>query len=117
MVMINEIFDKKAVEDLKIGDELPYDVIEDIIAYMRNDNKFYRQNTYPAMCNVQEKVQNGGKFSKKSLFPMIEKACESYCAEYNIPKRSDELMSDADKMECASRLLNAEKEAFRNKEY
>jgi len=117
MVMINEIFDKKSVNQLKIGDELPFDVIEDVLSYMRNDSNFYRKNTYPAMCDVQEKVQNGGKFSKKSLFPMIEKACESYCAEYNIPKRHEELMSDADKMECASRLLNAEKEAFRNKEY
>lgn len=115
--MINEIFDKKSVEDLKIGDELPYDVIEDIIAYMRNDKNFYRKNTYPAMCDVQEKVQNGGKFDKKALFPMIEKACESYCSEYNVGKRPDEMLTDADKMECASRLLNAEKEAFRNKEY
>ena len=36
--MINEIFDKKAVEDLKVGDELPYDVIEDIIDIIDSEN-------------------------------------------------------------------------------
>ena len=42
MGMINEIFDKKSVNQLKIGDELPFDVIEDVLSYMRNDSNFYR---------------------------------------------------------------------------
>ena len=49
MVMITEIFDKKAIEDLKIGDQLPYDVVEDLKIYMTQDNDFYRKNLFPHM--------------------------------------------------------------------
>jgi hypothetical protein len=117
MVMINEIFDKKAIEDLKVGDQLPFDVIEDLNVFMKNDPMFYRQQTYPAMCAVQKAVQNGGKYNKKELFPMIDKAIESYCAEFKIPKRPADLLNDSEKMECVTRLLRGEIENFRNGDY
>jgi hypothetical protein len=52
------------------------------------------------------------------MFPMIDKAVESYVNKFKIPKRNDRVIgTDAEKIECATRLLNAEKENFRNKEY
>lgn len=102
----------------KIGGELPYDVVDDVVVFMQNDPDFYRTETYPTLVNVQKAINNGGKFSKKQMFPMIDKAIESYIKKFDIPKRKDRMINgDAEKMECATRLLNAEKENFRNKEY
>ena len=97
--------------------DLSYDIVDDAQVYMKNDPMFYRKQTYPAMCAVQKAVQNGGKYNKKDLLPMIDKAIESYCTEFKIPKRPADMLTDAEKMECVSRLLRGEVENFRNGEY
>ena len=51
---IVEFFDQKSIADLKIGDKLPYNVVEDLCIYMRNEPNFYRQHLYPALIDVQE---------------------------------------------------------------
>lgn len=107
------------IEDLnlKIGDKLPYNVVEDLCVFMKNHPDFYRKEVYPRFVEVQDAVQNGGKFNKKSMLPMIEKACQQYVQEYNIKMRPQDLLTDGEKMECVSNLLKAELENFRNKEY
>ena len=121
MVKRNEILENAMMDnspEMKIGSELPYDVLDDVVVFMQNDPDFYRTQTYPALVDVQKAINNGGKFSKKQMFPMIDKANESYVKKFDVPKRPDRLLhTDAEKMECATRLLNAEKENFRNKEY
>ena len=107
------------IEDLnlKIGDKLPYNVVEDLCVFMKNHPNFYRKEVYPRFVEVQDAVKNGGKFDKKSMLPMIEKACKQYVQEYNIQMRPETLLTDGEKMECVSNLLKAELENFRNKEY
>jgi hypothetical protein len=121
MVKRNEILENDMMDnspESKVGGELPYDVVDDVVVFMQNDPDFYRTETYPTLVNVQKAINNGGKFSKKQMFPMIDKAIESYIKKFDIPKRKDRMINgDAEKMECATRLLNAEKENFRNKEY
>ena len=107
------------IEDLnlKIGDKLPYNVVEDLCVYMKNHPNFYRKDLYPQMVKVQNSVQNGGKFNKKSLLPMVEKACQQYVQEYDLKMRPQDLLTDGEKMECITSLLKSEMENFRNKEY
>jgi hypothetical protein len=102
------------IEDLnlKIGDKLPFNVIEDLQVYMRNEPNFYRKHLFPALLGVQETVQNGGKFNKRDMLPMLEKAIANYCKEYKINKRPQDLLTDAEKMECISTLLQSEAENF-----
>jgi len=110
---------KMKIEDLnlKIGDKLPFNVVEDIVVYMKNDPDFYRKEVFPNLGGVQEAVLSGGKFNKKNLLPMIEKACESYVQKFDIPKRPADLLSREEKMEAIGILLKGEADAFRNKEY
>ena len=103
--------------NLKIGDKLPFNVVEDIVVYMKNDPDFYRKEVFPNLGGVQEAVLSGGKFNKKNLLPMIEKACESYVQKFDIPKRPADLLSREEKMEAIGILLKGEADAFRNKEY
>lgn len=114
---INEFFDQEKIQDLKIGDQLPFDVIEDLIIYMKNDPTFYREQLYPAMIDVQEAVRNGGKYNKKKLMPVIERAIESYLKKFEISKRPKDLMMPEEKIECINKLLKDEVDNFRNGVY
>lgn len=117
MVQINEIFDKTAIEDLKIGDQLPYDVVEDLKIYMTQDNNFYRKNLFPHMSEVQAAVNAGGKYNKKMLLPAVEKAIPEYLQKFGIKKRPQDFMDDAQKMECISSILKDEMDNFREGKY
>lgn len=114
---INEFFDKDNVKELKIGSELPYNVVEDLCIFMRQDPEFYRHNLYPAMLDVQQAVSNGGKYNKRNMLPVVEKAIVEYVKKFNIQKRPADLLQDSEKMECISKLLNDEKESLRRGDY
>ena len=102
------------IEDLnlKVGDQLPFNVIEDLQVFMQNEPNFYRKHLFPALLHVQETVKAGSKYNKRDLLPVLEKAINKYCKEYNINKRPQELLTDAEKMECISTLLQSEAENF-----
>ena len=114
---INEFFDQDNIKKLKIGDQLPYNVVEDLCIYMRNNPDFYRKHLYPEMINVQEAVKGGGKYNKKNMLSIVERAINLYINEYDIPKRPEELLTDGEKMECVSTLLKNEVESLRKGDY
>ena len=117
MVKINEFFDKDNFKELKIGDELPYNVVEDLCIYMKNNPSFFRKHYYPAMVDVQEATKNGGKYNKRKMIPAVEVAIREYIKEYDIQKRPEDLLTDREKMECISNILKDELEALRAGEY
>ena len=114
---IVEFFNKQNIENLKIGDQLPYNVVEDLCIYMRNDPMFYRKNLYPALIDVQEAVKNGGKYPKKSLLPVVERAIKEYIKKFEIKKRPEDLLVHEEKMECINKLLKDEVDNFRKGMY
>ena len=63
MVKRNEILENAMMDnspEMKIGSELPYDVLDDVVVFMQNDPDFYRTQTYPALVDVQKAINNGG---------------------------------------------------------
>jgi len=105
------------VTDQKLGEQLPYDVAEDLIVYMRNEPMFYRRHLYPALIDVQEAVKNGKKYNKRQLFPVIEKAIQGYINRFSIKKLPEDLMNEQEKLDCISRLLADEQENFKKGSY
>jgi len=105
------------VTDQTPGEQLPYDVAEDLIVYMRNEPMFYRRHLYPALVDVQEAVKKGKKYSKRSMFPVIEKAIQAYINRFGIKKLPEDLMNEEEKLDCISRLLAAEQENFKKGSY
>ena len=114
---VNEFFDKDNVKDLKIGSEMPYNVVDDLCIYMRQDPEFYRTSLYPAMIDVQEAVKGGGKYNKKNMLPVVEKAIAQYIKKFEIQKRPQDLLQDSEKMECITKLLKDEVESLRKGDY
>lgn len=101
------------VTDQELGEQLPYDVAEDLVVYMRNEPMFYRKHLYPALVDVQEAVRTGGKYNKRQLLPVIEKAIQAYVNRYGIKRAPESLMNEQEKLECISKLLADEQKNFR----
>lgn len=106
-------FDIEVSTDMKEDEKLPFDVSEDLIVFMRNDPMFYRKHLYPKLVDVQEAVRNGGKYNKKDLLPVIERAIQEYIAKFNVKKLPEDLLNDSEKMDCINRLLIDEKDNFK----
>jgi len=100
----------------KIDDSLPFDVIDDVKAYMLNDKDFYRRSYYPAMCKLQDQMKSG-KLSPLTLAPVIDKACEGYCSKFNIPKQPNKLLDKSEKVELMQRLIADERENLEKGEF
>jgi hypothetical protein len=111
---INEIED---IDELDPNAPLPWDMVEDLIAYMKNESGFYRKHLYPMLLNVQEAVANGGEYNKKEFIPLIDTAIKQYVKKYEIDRRPETIMTPAQKMECVDKLLTDEVENFRTGEY
>jgi len=67
--------------------ELPFDITDDIKAYMQNDKLFYRKHYYPSMCTLQSEIQKEKFDANARLMPMIEKGCDAYNEKYDISKK------------------------------
>lgn len=103
--------------NFKIGNELPYDVVEDLCIYMNNDQNFYRKNLYPELLNVQREIDSSGRYNKKQMLPIIDEAIKQYLEKFEIPKKADNLLTKEEKMLCATKILTAQKELLKNGEY
>jgi hypothetical protein len=111
MVMIREF------TSMDMSNSLDYDVVDDMMVYMRNNPKFYRRDYFPLMVNLQKQVRNGEKINpKECLGPMIEKACESYCERFGV-KTKETLLTDDDKNALISRIFDEEIDNLRNGDY
>ena len=99
-----------------IDNKLPYDVVDDVKAFVLNDKDFYRRHYYPAMCKMQDQIKSG-KLSPLTLAPVIDKACSAYCSKFNINKDPKELLDKTEKKELISRLVNDEKENLEKGEF
>ena len=103
--------------DIDPNGPLPWNMVDDLIVYMKNESNFYRKNLYPMLLNVQETVQNGNKFDKKKMIPIIDQAIKEYINKFEIKKRPEDLMTPSEKMECITKLLKDESEFFRKGDY
>lgn len=100
--------DKMRIDDLEqINDELPFDVIDDITVFMRNDPMFYRKEFFPLVMQMKGLKESDKPINSKLFMPMIKKATEQYCKKFNIPKRPEDLL-DADEQRSLIQKIYAE---------
>ena len=113
MVKIVE-FAENPVQDNKMN----FDVVDDVLVFMRNNPKFYRRNFFPAMVELQNKIRKNEKINpKQSLNDMIEMACESYCDHYNVGRNKSNLLTAEDKEVLVNRIFDEELDSLRKGEY
>jgi hypothetical protein len=110
MVMIREFYNKP-IDDAS----LPYDIVDDMAVFVRNDPMFYRKNFFPA---IQKMKAKGSNFDPvKELGPMIDKASHNYCKKFNINKRPETLLNAEEKKVLINKLYSEEMTQIRNGVY
>jgi hypothetical protein len=66
-----------------------FDIMEDLLVFMRNDPVFYRKKYFPMISNMCDCVKKGTKVDKKnSILPVVKSGYNDYCEKYNIKKKN-----------------------------
>lgn len=95
-----------------------YDVVSDIIVFMRNDSTFYKKYYYPALHRISQKYKKTGKIEFNSYMnSVIKQAIFTYCSVYNTPEEPNELFGKEEKTAIMDRIIKDEIAQIRNGEY
>ncbi len=90
-------------------DKLPFDIVDDISVFMRNDPTFYRKELFPAIINMKDAYDRKSSIDATELFdPIVHKASHAYCKKFNIPKRPDDLLTSEDYERLVQKLYSEE---------
>ena len=113
MVRIVEFAENPAADN-----NMNFDVVDDVLVFMRNNPRFYRRAYFPAMVELQNKIRKNEKINpNESLASMIEMACESYCDHYSVGRNKNNLLNDEDREILVNKIFDEELESLRNGEY
>jgi hypothetical protein len=110
----------KIVEFFNQTDEnvLPFNVVEDVMIFMRNNPSFYRRQFYPTMLQFKRRIDKKQKINPVKLFaPMIKRAVYDYCKEYDVGKRPEELLNKDEFKEIIQKLYDEELTNIREGHY
>lgn len=76
---------------------LPFDLADDLMFFMRNDDDFYRKNYYPHIVKCKQHVQQGRDLSSRVFQPLVQHAYEVYQSKFpirSLPESLDEEMCE-----------------------
>ena len=66
-------------------DRLPFDVVDDVAIFMRNDPMFYRKQLFPAIMRMKDRVDTNKKcVAEECLGEVCSRAMETYCNKFNL---------------------------------
>lgn len=107
------------MEDLEqINKDLPFDIVDDLAIYMRNDPTFYRKSYFPALEQMKASFKAKKKYNaEKHWAPIIDSAITSYCKKFNIPNRPVDLVDDNDKKNLIKKIYSEEMTQIRKGTY
>jgi len=76
-----------------VGNELPFNIVDDLHAFMTNDTMFYRKEYYPTMCDISDNTDKmKDNALAKVIMPMIYKAAKIYCKKVKLGKDDSDLI-------------------------
>ena len=99
------------------NNKFDFDVVDDVVMFMRNDPIFYRKAFFPAISKLADNVRNGKSCDKSDLSEMVENALESYCQKYNLAELPDEIFNDDDRTSIIDKIFSEEMSQIKNGEY
>lgn len=65
--------------------EIPFDVVEDVAIYMRNDPMIYRKSLFPAIMRMKDQHDSGkSPQAETCLGEVVDSAMSSYCDKFKL---------------------------------
>lgn len=99
----------KIKELLEDADDLKYDVVDDVLFFMRNNDSFYRHHYYPAINKVSDHFKRRKKIKKSIVDKLVNYAIPVYCKKYKIANEPKKIFTDEVKNSIISKILSDEK--------
>jgi hypothetical protein len=101
----------------KTEDRLPYDVVDDVAIYMRNDPMFYRKQLFPAIMKMKDMHEAGKEPDAEAcLGEACNRAMESYCSKFKLGSKEN-VFKDEDRGLLINKLFGEEMTQIRNGAY
>lgn len=106
------------IQDQDLFSHTDYDIVEDLVVYMRNDFRFYRTYYYPTLHRISKELKHNKSLNVKKQFkPVIRTAIKEYCIKYNTPEESSELFGDDEWSMILDKIYQEEIDNIRNGDY
>jgi len=102
-------------EVIETDTDLPFDIVDDIHVFMKNDPKFYRKMYYP-MVNKMQKVKDTTT-QKKCIKDIVKPACNHYCKNYKINKKPEDLLDKPSLESLVNKIYSEEMQNISKGEY
>lgn len=83
---------KKIIKDQ--NGHYEFDLAEDLIFFMHNNDDFYRRHFYPILKTCKAQYESGGEFTYRVFKPAIKKAYEAYRKEFPIRELEEGIEED-----------------------
>ena len=100
-----------------MDDNLPFDVVDDIAIFMRNDPMFYRKQLFPAIMNMKDQHDAGkSPDANKCLGEVCGRAMETYCSKFDLGQPSN-IYRDGDKDSLISKVFGEEMTMIKDGQY
>lgn len=77
--------------DEKSDDEFTFDLNEDLMYFMHNNDDFYRKHFYPVLNVCKKQFDRGQNFTHRIFKPTVLKAYSMYKHEFPVRELRDEL--------------------------
>lgn len=88
------------VEQIGHKKQINYDLVNDVIYYMNNNDNVYRQHLYPSIVNCVNRIKSNKSVDSNVFSQAVNAGYKSYINEYPIRELSDELSSSTRKKIC-----------------
>lgn len=89
--------------------EIPFNVVEDLAIFMRNDPMFYRKHYFPMMAKISDMHERGESIDPIVLMkPTIDLGVNSYCKKFKLGSKSDKIFKQEDKDEVIRKIYSEE---------
>lgn len=96
----------------------PYDLVDDVCVFMRNDPQFYRKSFFPTMSKMADMHSAGKNIdANECMSGMVETGINSYCKKFNVAKVPDEVFTQDHRTSILNKLFSEEMAQIRNGEY
>ena len=92
----------------KDNTNIPFNVIDDVCIFMRNEPMFYRKQFFPLLASMSDKLKANKPITKEMLAPVVEKALNVYCNKFSLPFTPEEILSKSDKESLIQKLFDEE---------
>lgn len=113
---IKEITETQDISEPKNTQD-EFDLMEDLLIFMRNEPVFYRKKYYPMIMQMRACAKKQTQFDKnRSILPIVKSAYREYCKKYKVNPQNHQY-SKTNVSSLLSRIYSEEMQSINRGEY